>query len=208
MQRHVSFVELKVPLNEMPVEQGLVLFPTRALPLTPAQTVVQTSVVVLWNWKEKRFLLLSRLLTKVATIVLKIAVMIMYHSLKFSSQLGWVAQYLEVCKAAAKNAGTCSLLGFPAATAPLSDRWHHFVTSGHRPCHGTHPLCSGTLWISAAHSELAELLPYGPNTHKVWHGLRKMCAETQTCAGGGGENSKRFLTGPRRTRRAQLVAAL
>lgn len=56
----------------------------------------------------------------------------MYHSLKFSSQLGWVAQYLEVCKAAAKNAGSCSLLGFPAATPPLSDRWHHFVRSERR----------------------------------------------------------------------------
>lgn len=27
----------------------------------------------------------------------------MYHSLKFSSQLGWVAQHLQVCKAAAKK---------------------------------------------------------------------------------------------------------
>lgn len=153
--------------------------------------------------RKEVFLLLSRLLRKVATIELKIAVMIMYHSLKFSFQLGWVAQYLEVCKAAARNAGSCSLLGFPAATPALADHWHRLS-----PCPGTHPLRSGTLWTSAARSEPAELLPYGPNTHKVWHGLRKMRAQTQTCAGGGGENSKRFLTGPRWTRGAQLGAAL
>lgn len=41
------------------------------------------------------FLLLSRLLRKVATVVLKIAVMIMYRCLKFSSKLGWEAQRLE-----------------------------------------------------------------------------------------------------------------
>jgi len=55
-----------------------------------------------------RFLLLSRLLRKVVTIVLKIVVMSMYHSRKFSLELGWVAQHLEVPNAAAENAGTSS----------------------------------------------------------------------------------------------------
>lgn len=56
-----------------------------------------------------RVLLLSRLLRKVVIIALKIAVMIMYHSLKFSFELGCVAQYLEVHNVAAKSAGVCTI---------------------------------------------------------------------------------------------------
>lgn len=128
---------------------GVILFPTRALPLTSVWTVVQTGVVVLWNWKEMRFLLLSRLLRKVVTIGLKIAVMIVYRSPKFSCEVGWWHSTLKKVRKAAAGPGSVKCpAGFPIpcprrVTAFGSACHDRAPQTAHGHCHGTPPTLLG-----------------------------------------------------------------